>query len=225
MPFFVGNDMCRVDLSGVVSSPSLEAFVAYDMQRVFVPLGCLSNVVDTTTTNVSGNAPIPLTLRDGYPENFTGAISVVFTNGIPVFRVGPTLSQQYKERYETFSSLSNKVALLDSLLLEINDGSITNRSSADFRSLIFVPDSVNDEPSAEEAQALFLRLRSHAPFSASVLDYWSEDFHGESVLLAASKVATHDVMGLNLDPVFWIWQEPTWKFCHPAFLREILSER
>ena len=222
-PFTIGDAQCQLEFEMSGYGADFRKFVAEDLERVFAPLRSVSNVVDMAALDIPGKQGVGLTFREGYPGNFAGTFSISNAAGTLHFRMDSILSQRYEESYSLFPSVSNQVFSLIALLGEINDGTITNHPATTFPSLVFLPTERAGEATPERTQRLFFRLMDHAPLSVSVLDCWMETRQDEPRLFAASKAATKDIAGLNLDPIVWVWQNQTWKFIHPAFLKGLLD--
>ncbi len=214
--FSVGNDVFVLAFNHHDFAEPFQQFVAEDVERVFVPLQNISNVV---TAVASSGEIVGLTHISGYPEGFSNAFSVSNRNGQLVFEMNERLSEKYVRSYAEYAGKSNQVAQLNALLDSINSGAITNLAPEAFLSLVFLPAGFSEDATPEKARQLILSSRECVPISASILEYWTQNIGGESYLMAASKTAVTDELGTTLEPICWIYWNDSWQFCHPAILR------
>ena len=204
-------------------SEEFKSFVTEDVERIFAPLRSISNVVDVVSFQTHPEQCCRLIHHEGYPEHFFGSFSISNANGALVFLMDEAISEKYKQAYTEYESKSNQVAQLNALLDSINSGAITNSPAEAFLTLVFLPDGFGADVTPDKARNLILSSLEHAPISASILDYWEQTVDGEPRLMAASKTVVADALETTLEPICWIYLNESWKFCHPAILRSLLT--
>ena len=217
--FSIGDETVQLLFKQGGYQEAFRLFVAKDVERVFTPLGNISNVVDIASLQAHPNQCQPLIHHEGFPEHFYGSFSITNANGVFVFLMDETLSEKYQNIYDGFSSTGSRFAALTNLLDTINTGVVTNQVNTSLATLIFVPSNSDIIITEDQARAFFTSLRQEGMMTVSVLDLWNEDVFGEESLMAASKMADEDTMGLNFSPVFWIFRNGMWRFFHPALWR------
>ena len=201
-----------------------QTFVSEDVGRVFLPLQNISNVVNMAAISASPAGTVGLSSLSGYPVDFAASFFVSNKCGQLVFTMNDDLSERYAQIYAEYETKTNQVAQLNALLDSINSGAITNLTAEAFLTLVFLPDGFGADATPEKARSLILSMRECVPISASILDYWEQSVDGEPRLMAASKTAVTDAVETTLEPISWVYWNDTWKFCHPAILRYLLTK-
>lgn len=197
---------------------SAKAFIAEDVERVFTPLGNITNIADISVFSTNALASIPLTHYEWYPTGFYGAFSVSNENGAIVFKMNERLSEKYKNIYDNYGTVSNQFAQLSTLLASIADNSITNRTDEEMVALLYLPEGSTASASSQESRTFFQELHGLDHLTISVLDLWEENVLGETCLMAGSKTAVRDETGLFFSPFLWVFKNGAWRFCHPAIM-------
>ena len=221
--FSIGNKEFVLEFEHPGYAAPFREFVTRDVERVFVPLRDISNVVDMAKVVIPQGNVVGLGKSSGYPTGFSGSISVSNRNDQIVFKMNEWLSRKYAKVYEDYGARSNQVAQLNALLDSINSGTITNLAAEAFPPLVYVPDVFAENVTPEDARTLLLLTREYVPLSASVLEYWTQTVEGSPCLMAGSNFAYTDELGMTLEPICWVYLNGNWKICHPAVARYIME--
>ncbi len=222
--FSIGGETYSLEFEKSGYSESIRTFIAEDVERVFAPLGSITNVADISLFTTNTTTSIPLTHYELYPENFYGGISVSNEHNTIVFRMNERLSEKYRDIYNNYESISNQFAQLSALLASIADNSITNRTDTEIVSLIFLPSESTASTSPQEVRAFFHELHDLDHLTVSILDFWNESLLGETYLMAGAKTAVRDGTELFFSPVLWIFHGGAWKFYHPAIMETVPND-
>ena len=217
----IGPDTFPLEFETGVCSEPFQNFVAEDASRVFAPLRHITNVLDVAHLGQHPEQLHELTLREWYPESFLGGWNVTNRDGVIVFQMKSSLSKRYAEVFDDFGAISNKFSALESLLYELNDGSITNGTDAVMETLAFIPTGSTVTATAEDIRGFLGTLSQMGPFSVSVLDCWNEDVQGENSLVAAAKTAILEGGKWSFVPVEWIYRGGQWRYYNPRFLETV----
>ena len=219
--FRLGGEDFTLEFPNEGYSEAFRSFVAEDVERVFTPLGNITNIADVTVFATNSSASVPLIHYEWYPEQFFGGIAVSNGNEGVLFKMNATLSEKYRSTFDSFETISNQFAQLSALICSIQDNSITNRSDAEIVSLLFIPTGSTATASPHDARAFFQELHELDSLTISVLDFWEESVQGQTCLMAGAKTTVRDGTELRFAPILWIYRNESWQFYHPAIMETI----
>ncbi len=217
----IGPDTFPFEFETGVFSEPFQKFVAKDVSCVFAPLRHITNVLDVAHLEQHPEQLHELTLREWYPESFLGGWNVTNRDGVVVFRMKSSLTKRYAEIFDGFGAISNRFSALESLMNEINNGSITNGPDAEMDALVFLPTGSTLTVTAEDIRGFLQTLSGMGPFSVSVLDCWNEVVQGENCLVSAAKTAILEDGKWSFVPVEWIYRGGQWRYYNPRFLETV----
>lgn len=194
--------------------------VTTDMEKVFAPLLDITNVLDITQMGQITNGNIPLIAKDipTYPEYFSRGISMSIEHGTNVFVVTRSLSNLYSEKLLEINSMTNLLALLDSTIMDIRSGAVTNRSESEKMSLLYIPSESIFVNTEENANNLAASLVLTMPFPASLLEVFQMNIQGSSYWLVPTKSTVVGPSGVQTSFFLWICDGGQWKVFIPSSL-------